>query len=128
MQIRTMSLAIAAGLGLAATTMAAPVLAQAAAPQAASPAGQTEVSTEEVRSFARAVIAVEHLKSEHRPQLEAATDPQSKEKIRGQAMTRMVEAVKAEGLSVERYNSIHMAQQADPALAQRVEAQIAELQ
>ena len=119
-----------AALGLATAAMTAPVLGQSAAPQAA-PSQATpqasEVSEGELQSFARAVIAVERLKAQHRPQLEAAT-PDRKDAIRTQAMTQMVQAVKAEGLSVERYNGIYTAQQADPELAQRVEEQIAALQ
>lgn len=127
MPFRTLPTLLTA-FGLATATMTTPLLAQSAAPQAA-PSQATpqasDVSEGEIQSFARAVIAVERLKAQHRPDLEAAADPDRKDAIRTQAMTQMVQAVKAEGLSVERYNGIYTAQRADPELAQRVEEQIA---
>jgi hypothetical protein len=114
---------------LLAGVMAAPpsAVAQTAAP--ASPqAGTAEFTEDQLKSFAAATLEVEQLHQKWSPQIAAAKEPSEQEAIRGQAIEEMAGAVRAEGLSMEEYNSIVSQLYVDPKMAETIQAYRAEMQ
>ncbi|TVR96385.1 MAG: DUF4168 domain-containing protein [Rhodospirillales bacterium] len=118
-----LALAVTLGLG------AAPALAQEyGAPGEASPSAEAAYTDEELRAYAAAAIEVQRINEAFQPQLQAADSPEDVEAVRVEATGKMVEAVEDEGLSVERYNEIFQAAQADPAVAEQVSRYVQEMQ
>src|SRR5262249_4161425 len=71
---------------------------------------QAAVSDGEIQSFASAASEVQQLSQKWIPKLQAAAPQgeQAQSQVRAQANAEMVEAVKRNGLSVEKYNQIAM--------------------
>lgn len=120
------ALAIGFGLSLGAA------VAQDAAPQ---PAPQTEMPAPEaqqtddakLKSFAVAFIEVTRVTQSYQPQIESAGTEADQQRLREEAGEKMVEAVnEAEGITLDEYNTIIQAAQANPELAQRINGHIAE--
>ena len=78
-----------------------------------------------LRSFAVALAEVQEIAADWRPQIEAAA-PEQAEELRQQANAEMVEAVERNALTVEAYNNIWQAAEADSELRARIEAMMAE--
>jgi Domain of unknown function (DUF4168) len=101
--LRTLALALA--LGLAAG------VAQA----------QTEFSDAKLESFVVAAIAVDEKIREWNPRIQAAQNEQEAAELREQASNEVLETIDGtEGMSVEEYQQIGQAAQADPELATRI--------
>jgi hypothetical protein len=83
-------------------------------------AGQSEVSTDEIASFAKAQNQVIKIRQEFQAKLSDVTDQAEQQKIVEEMNERLVGAVQQEGLSVERYNEISNAAHSDPALQERI--------
>ena len=95
-------------LGLAASS---PVWAQA----------QPEFSDQQIESFVVAAIAVDQVIREWNPRIQAAEDDAQAAQLREQANAELVEAItQTDGITVEEYQEIGRAAQADPALAERI--------
>jgi hypothetical protein len=117
--IMAVPLALAASLAVAAPASVA--FAQAERPGAAQPPAAGNVSPTEIRTFANATKKVEVIRKEFQAQMEeAANNPQQLAQLEEQADNQMVQAVEAEGLSVDRYNEISRAANADPALRDHI--------
>jgi hypothetical protein len=116
--ILAVPLALAASLAVAAPASVA--FAQAERPGAAQPPAAGNVSPTEIRTFANATKKVEVIRKEFQAQMEAANNPQQLAQLEEQADDQMVQAVEAEGLSVDRYNEISRAANADPALRDHI--------
>jgi ABC-type sugar transport system substrate-binding protein len=116
-RIAAVPFALAAALAVAAP--ASPAVAQAERPGAAQPPAKN-VSPAEIRTFASATKKVEVIRREFQAQMEATDNPQQLAQLEEQADTEMVQAVEAEGLSVDRYNEISRAANADPALRDHI--------
>ena len=86
---------------------------------------QTSYDEQTLRSFAVALAEVQEIAADWRPQIEAAA-PEQAEELRQQANAEMVEAVERNALSVEAYNDIWQAAEADTELRARIEAMMAE--
>lgn len=122
--------AIALGLGASLSSVsaqeaapAAPAASETQAPAAAAP----NVDDAKLKSFAVAFLEVSEVTQEYQPQIAAAGSAEAQQKLQQEAGKKMVEAVsKADGISVEEYNSIIQAAQANPELAQRINGHITE--
>ncbi|HRP78963.1 MAG TPA: DUF4168 domain-containing protein [Aquamicrobium sp.] len=126
--------ALALGLG-ASLTMAA---AQDAAPQAPTqaptqapaeaPAAQGQPADDaKLKSFAVAFLEVAKVTQSYQPQIASAGTPEDQQRLRQEAGEKMVEAVnEADGITLDEYNTIIQAAQADPELARRINNHLAE--
>lgn len=92
------------------------------------PAAQQQQSygEDELKSYASARLEVQRLNQTYQPQIRAAGSPQKQQQIQQQALQKMASAVRAQGLSVEKYNEISQAVQANPQLASQVQGYIDE--
>ena len=92
----------------------------------ASLAGE-EYSDSKLQSFADAVLAVNAIVEQWRPQIQAAPSESDAEKMAQQANEEMRAAVAGtEGITVEEYQEIAQAAQADPQLMARIDQVIQE--
>lgn len=107
----------------------APALAQ----QASQPQGQTQAppgaapalkqpSDQQLQRFASASQKISGVVDEYRPKVDAAKSDDAKQKVVQEADAKMVQLVRADGLTVEEFNGIGQAVQQDPQLKQRVMA------
>lgn len=112
--------------GLLASTLAFGAAAVQAQDQPAAPAQQFDDS--ELESYAEASAELRTISQDWEARMAGAEDAQEMEQMQVQAETEMVEAVEAEGLTAERFNTITRAAQADQALAQRLMQMIEDVQ
>ena len=94
-------------------------VAQGSAP-APSPAPIPAPTEAQLDKYAGAVQKVSAIADEYRPKLDAARDDAAREAVLNEADAKMVQAVQADGMSVDEYNGISMAVRQDPQLRQRV--------
>jgi Domain of unknown function (DUF4168) len=88
-----------------------PVLAQA----------QPEFSDQQLESFVVAAIAVDEVIREWNPRIQAAKDDAQAAQLREQANSELVEVItRTDGITVDEYQQIGRAAQADPDLAARI--------
>ena len=85
------------------------------------PAAAANVSEAKLEKFAAAEKDVRSVRTEVQKQMKNSQDKQSAMANRQQANQEMVEAVKANDLSVSDYNQIARAAQQNPELAQRIQ-------
>lgn len=112
-------------LSAAAATACAFAFGGAAVAQGQPPAQQQQaapVTDEEIQQFAEADKKLVTISEKWMPKLQAAESTEEAEKMQMDAQTEMTQAIEAEGLSVQRYNEIYAAAQADPDLAARIQA------
>lgn len=105
----------------------APALAQ----QASQPQGQAQAqpgmapavqqpTDQQLQRFAAASQKISGVVDEYRPKVDAAKSNEDKQKVVQEADAKMVQLVRADGLTVEEFNGIGQAIQQDPQLKQRV--------
>lgn len=105
----------------------APALAQ----QASQPQAQTQAqpgmapavqkpTDQQLQKFASASQKISGVVDEYRPKVDAAKTDEAKQKVVQEADAKMVQLVRADGLSVEEFNGIGQAVQQDPQLKQRL--------
>lgn len=105
MKTKLRILALALGLGLATSAAHA----------------QAEFSDGKLESFVVAAIAVDQKVQEWSPRIEAAQNEQEAAELREQASDEVLETIDGtEGMSVDEYQQIGQAAQADPQLATRI--------
>lgn len=132
MTLKTAFVAGASSLAIGLASLATLAHAQEAAPpvmeqQAPAAADPATLSEDKLRSFAIAFVEVSKVTQSYQPQFESAATPEDRERIQQEAGQQMVQAVdSAEGISVDEYNQIIQAAQADPELAQRLNGHISE--
>ena len=81
-----------------------------------------EYSDTKLQSFADAVLAVNAVVEQWRPQIQAAPSEADKQQMAEQANQEMRAAVEGtEGMTVEEYQAIAQAAQADPQLMARID-------
>ena len=102
---------------------ASPVAADRAWAQAAP---GMEVGDEQLRAFAAAALEVQEIGRQWQEAAQSATSEAEVDQLRDDAQAQMVEAVESEGLSVDDYNAIVAAAEADPELAARIQTMIVE--
>lgn len=81
---------------------------------------QQTFSDEELHSFASAVVSVQDISQDWQNRMASAESEQELAEMQEAANQDMVQAVEAEGISVEQYNEIHAAAQTDEALYQQL--------
>lgn len=82
---------------------------------------QTEYSEAQLESFVDAAVVVNDLIQAWRPRIEAADSEQEAAQLREQANQELAQAIEAtEGMSLEEYQMIGQAAQADPELSERI--------
>jgi hypothetical protein len=114
-----LTLALMLGGGLA---FSGAVVAQGAGqpqqPPAAAPT--VEVDDSQLNLFVEAQTEVIKISEKWNARMQEAESPEAAQEIRGQAHEEMVSAVEDAGLSVEEFNQIATAAQADPELQNRL--------
>jgi hypothetical protein len=81
-----------------------------------------EYSQGKLQSFASAVLAVNAIVEQWRPQIQAASSEEDRQRMAEQANQEMRAAVEGtEGMTVEEYQAIAQAAQADPQLMARLD-------
>jgi hypothetical protein len=119
------TLSLIAALALAASGAIAPVaFAQSGAQPAPVPA--QEISDNELQAYAVAMLEVNQIVENVRPQLDAAETSEETSLVEQRAYQRMAEAIQKSGLTVDRYNQIGATIQADPKVAGEVRAYMEE--
>lgn len=104
--------------------LATPALAQEYGdPMQQQQAPQMEVNDEQVSAFAEAQARVVEIGEKWSPRLEAAETAEEMQEAQQSAQQEMIVAVENSGLSVEEYNQIAQAAQADEALRERILSQ-----
>jgi hypothetical protein len=82
---------------------------------------QPEFSDQQLESFVVAAIAVDEVIREWNPRIQAAEDDAAAAELREQATAELVEVItRTEGITIEEYQEIGRAAQADPDLAARI--------
>lgn len=81
----------------------------------------------ELKSFATAAVQVRRITDTYVEKMVAAKSEQEKKQLERLASGDMVQAVKNEGLSVDKYQDIATRVQSDPALAERVKQKFKEV-
>ena len=82
---------------------------------------QPEFSDQQLESFVVAAIAVDEVIREWNPRIQAAEDDAQAAQLREQANAELVEVItQTDGITVEEYQEIGRAAQADPDLAARI--------
>lgn len=111
------------GLGLT-----APVWSQIDEPPATPPPEDVTPTPEEVApledkkidQFADAYLAIEEIHAEAAAELKKTTDPESANKVKAQAETKIIEAVERSGLRLEEFNQIAELMTVDVALREKI--------
>jgi hypothetical protein len=82
---------------------------------------QPEFSDQQLESFVVAALAVDKVIREWNPRIQAAEDEANAAQLREQANAQLIEVItRTDGMTVEQYQQIGHAAQADPGLAQRI--------
>jgi hypothetical protein len=110
---------VAAALALAAPSQLMAQAQSPAAPQQTPGAART-FSDQKLKTYATAALEVRAIRQSHAAQLKAAKTPQEQSAIEGASMNKQVEAVGQTGLSVNEYNDITSAMQANDEIANKV--------
>ena len=110
---------------LLSAALAAPVLAQQQPPASQTPSPMQapavpQPSDQQLQRFASASHKVSGVVDEYRPKVESAKTDEAKQKLVKEADEKMVQLVRADGLTVDEFNGISRAVQQDPQLQQRV--------
>ena len=101
-------------------TAAALALALAASGSAWAQA-ETEFSDQQLESFVVAALAVDQVIREWNPRIQAAENEEQAAQLREQANAALLETItETDGMSIEQYQEIGQAAQADPELAARI--------
>ena len=80
-----------------------------------------------MQSFAVAFLEVTKVTQSYQPQIDAASTPEDQQRLQQEAGERMIQAVNdSEDITVDEYNQIIQAAQADPELAQRINTHISQ--
>lgn len=115
MRYRSLCLVFSGLLALAGFAAPTAAIAQSTAQQ------QAQISDEDLKTFAVAAREVQQINQTYAPAYQAAQSDEQRTAIEDEAMGKMTQAVKDKGLSVEKYNQIVTAAQADPEIARRVD-------
>lgn len=132
--MRQTIVSVALGAAMVGTLAMAPATAGAQAQQQQQyqqqqqPPGAQQLSDQDLRAYAAASVEVQEIGSEYQPRIEQAPTPEVAEELRVEAQDEMIEAVQAQGLTVEQYNEIYAIAQANPEVRTAVEQHMMEMQ
>ena len=110
------SLALAAGSGWSGVAFAQ---SSDKAP-GASESAPSSYSSNELKSFAVALLSVRDINEDMMEKVARAKNPEEETIVRSEAQQEMVKAVQDKGLSVSKYNRISMEMRTNPELADKV--------
>jgi len=83
---------------------------------------QTEdFSDQTLEKFASAKIKLDKIRNEHSTELKQVDDAEGAQKLQSKYGQKMIEAIRAEGLTVENYNKISRAMQSNPELQKKIQ-------
>jgi hypothetical protein len=121
MHNRCLSLAFILGLLVTSGAAGTPVaMAQSAAPEQQS----ASISDQDLKTFAGAAKEVQRINQSYVPAYQAAQTDEQRKAIEQEAMTKMSEAVKQKGMSVDKYNQIVNAAQTNPEMARQIDSYV----
>ena len=123
MQINIKVLAL--GLGASALLISAAAFAQQYAPPQQPPMRssaqpQIRVNPRTLAKFKRAYFSVKTIEHQYSSEVRRVHNNQDALKLRKQAQTKMVSAVKSAGLTIPQYNNMMLLMQREPALRKKV--------
>jgi hypothetical protein len=96
-------------------------------PQQQQPGAQApSIGGDDLKSYAVALVEVRKINDQYMPQFQGASTQEEREAIQQEATEKMVEAIRAEGITVEQYNTISRAAEANPDLARRINREVEE--
>ena len=78
-----------------------------------------QISDKELAAFARAYTEVQQIRAEYEPSLANTKDPKQTERIQREANAKLKKTLDKQGLSVERYNKIYAAVNANENLRRK---------
>jgi hypothetical protein len=78
------------------------------------------ISDDALQSYATAIVKVQKISDNAREKQQETDDAAARSAIQKDAHTKSIAAIKAEGLTVERYNQIARATETDPQLLKKV--------
>lgn len=90
--------------------------------QATAPQQQSAISDQDLKTFAGAAKEVQRINQTYVPAYQGAQTEEQRKSIEQEAMTKMTDAVKEKGLTIDKYNQIVQAAQADPQVARQIDS------
>jgi hypothetical protein len=90
------------------------------APENTAPGNVPSYNDQELQSYVTAAVQVAQISRDYTSKVQGAQSVEDKKNIQREATGKMTQAIKNEGLSVEKYNEIYTAASMDPKLAQRL--------
>ncbi len=79
----------------------------------------TQVSDQELTKFAKAYTEVQQIRSQYEPSLQRTKDPKESQRLQKEANAKLKKTLDKQGLSIDRYNKIYAAVNANQALRRR---------
>lgn len=93
-------------------------------PQAPQTPQRAQYSPQDLKTFAKAAIDVQRVARKANMSLQAAKTPQDKQAVAQQARQQQIQAVKARGMTVQKFNEISTAAKTDPQTRSKIMAYI----
>lgn len=81
--------------------------------------GSAQISDKELAAFARAYTEVQQIRAHYEPSLQKTKDPKETERIQREANAKLKKTLEKQGLSVDRYNKIYAAVNANEELRRK---------
>lgn len=78
-----------------------------------------KISDKELLAFAKAYAEVQQIRAEYEPSLQRTKDARQSERLQREANTKLKKTLDKQGLSVDRYNKIYAAVNANEALRRK---------
>ncbi|PLC51793.1 hypothetical protein CR159_01870 [Pollutimonas subterranea] len=116
--------AILLTLGLSTGVAMAQQAAPSQSPSAPATAPAANFSDAQLQKFVAASQKVAMISQEYTPKLQGSSDEGTRNKVFKEADEKMVEAVHAEGMTVDQFNGMNQAIQTNPQLVQRVQKMV----
>jgi len=79
----------------------------------------TQVSDQELTAFAKAYAEVQQIRSQYEPSLQKTKDAKESERLQQEANAKLKKTLDKQGLSIDRYNKIYTAVNANEALRRK---------
>jgi uncharacterized protein DUF4168 len=79
----------------------------------------TQISDRELAAFAKAYTEVQQIRSQYEPSLRKIKDPKESERLQQEANAKLKKSLDKEGLSIDRYNEIYAAVNANEELRRK---------
>ena len=81
---------------------------------------QPTINQQQLQTFATAALEVQRISDDYQSKFEASNTPQERQKIQQEATDKMTKAVEEQGLTVDQYNQVARAAQADANVAKQI--------